>query len=342
MDNPYTRVHGHEGEVMTYKEFCALLEIEEKLGRGRYLQFDDLEQYMKLDRKTEPRKIIIQEIYDSCDIKITHKRGKTLPFIKNKLLSILQKETSIRRTYRELFRDLQMGDQSYLNIKYRAKAEFEKIPFEIQEKYLFDIDPDFVLHQALYNFEMTSWVVIKEVLRSSLRQLSDPKKELITKQKSLRLLKEIPYEFNGETEYKMDGRSLSDQEQQEYMEIERDVLEKWGYEHLGKLYYSKGKKAEQARVYFENNRDGFIRDLGYEKAATEYIIDITEKGSKVSVDTRFLNPFLLQKEVGCTLYRDKDLHNIIPGPLLNCFILKYFGYVPEDLDNEAQILVHDK
>lgn len=329
MTNPYDFVHGHEGQILTYPQLCDLLQIEMKSGKARYLQFDDLEQYIKLDRETIPKKIVIQEIYKPDNFKITRKRGKTLPFIENTLLSMLKQKAPLRKTYRELFQDFGMGNRDYLNIKYHPYDELSYMSLTIQEKFQFEVNPTYILKEGLLHFERISWTIIKDILRSSLRQLSSEKKGLITIQKSLRLLKKEPYIIGGDTNYRMIAKSLSAEEHKEYIQLEKDVLEKSGYPHLGKLYYSTGTNAELGRLYYEDSRDSFIKKLGYEKAATEYIIDITEKGQNTLVDSRFLASTLLQQEIGCKLYNSEDLHKIVPRPLLNNFVLRYFGYVPK-------------
>ena len=82
MENPYGWLEPHEGEIFTYRQLCDLLGEQLKRGKAKELHLNALRQYLDLDQKTVPLKIVLQRVYSEDDVKITGGKGRFLPFIK--------------------------------------------------------------------------------------------------------------------------------------------------------------------------------------------------------------------------------------------------------------------
>ena len=82
MDNPYSYLKEHEGEVLTYPQLCKLISEDKKSGKGRELHLKSLRQYLDLDSETVPRKLVLREVYSSKDIKITGEEENSFPLSK--------------------------------------------------------------------------------------------------------------------------------------------------------------------------------------------------------------------------------------------------------------------
>ena len=255
MKNPYSHLKEYEGSVLTYRELCDLLGVEFKRGKGKDLQLKQIGQYIELDRNVVPRKIVLKQIYGDGNIKSATQRGKYFPYFKNLLLSGLKQENPISRTYSELIVEFGFARKEY------SKARYEEMnfPVSIKEKFSKDIDIDFLTEQILYSFLNMTGVLLKEMIRSSIRQME--KKELITVVRSLRLYREA---FGVAGKKYIEHYDLTPKEHEEYSNIGKKIIEKYNLSGLQALFFrgGKSKKIVAAQEEYHEKLDQFITNLG--------------------------------------------------------------------------------
>lgn len=314
---------GHEGEILAYRELCDLLKLEFKRGKGKELQLQFVSQYLALDRETIPRKIVIQKVYSENEYQIVGGKGKTFSFIKNKLLQRLQTEGGISETYSELFEHLGLAKKHYIDAAFKTKELLPRFDQKIKDKFQNEIDSSYITEQNLFNFLQLTKVILKEIIRSSLRQMVD--KNLINYTNSIRPMR---HKYIDDDRTITEKHTLTYEEQLRFEAIEAEVIEAFDLKGRQQLYYrsTKNKKAKKAQEVYANKVDSFVRNLGYSFYATVFIITITPTGQQTEIDPRFLNTKLLQQKVLEMIRGEKELEKVIPQGLLEKFIVSFLMF----------------
>ena len=309
MDNPYSYLKEHEGEVLTYPQLCSLIGEDKKSGKGKSLHLKSLGQYLDLDSKTVPRKLILREVYSSKGIKITRERGKFFPYIKNMLLHELQSLGTIQKVYSELIKDTGLASEQYLKARFDETA----ITVSIKDKFKSGVNPDLVAEEAQQSFFSMSWNILKEIMRSSLRQMQD--KELIEITQSLRLFRKA-YSPKGKEYYEKHDLSLDEHEQ--YVKIQTEIIKKYALSGPQDLFY-KGKdnqKIHSPQSEYQRQLNIFIRSLGYTFSTTLFIISLLPAGEQLSIEERYLDKSALRKNATTKILEEKSFAAAIPAPSL--------------------------
>jgi hypothetical protein len=320
MKNPYDYLKSHEGEILTYRQLCDLIGEELKRGRAKELHLNSLRQYLDLDQESIPRKIVLKEVYSTNDIRITGGRGKFFPFIKNSLLQQMQSERTLVMTYAELVKTLGLASDKYMCSRYDKATD----TLSIKEKFANEIETASLSRINQYNFFIMSWTIIREILRSSLRQMET--QELIQITYSLRLLrKESFVNPQGKTIEYMEKHNLNSMEHKQYVEIQETVVKQFQLSGLQELFYrSTGStKIKDAQETYHRALNLFVRSLGYTDSATLLILSLTSKGEKVSIDERYLDKATLQRRIKEKIAQEDSFEEVIPTPSLEKFIEVY-------------------
>ena len=323
MENPYTDFTAYEGQVFTYRELCDLLHIEFKRGKAKELQLNQLRVYMDLDQTTIPRKIILKKIYPDTELQIVKTRGKYYPYIKNRLLQHLKEvEDHVAWTYTDLARTLSIVSKEYMEDRYNPYTGEQTI----KEKFEM-VGIKFLTEQNYQNFFMMTWVIIKEALRSALRQMED--KDLIVVTRCLRLFRQESMWIEDEGEMKKikytSHRDITHFEYEEYIAARDKIIADFGLSDLKELFFSKSLKAATARSEFEQQQEKFIKEKGYESSATLFNIELSEGGKEYQIDDRFLDFDKLQQELRKKIEGEPEIKKVIPLPIMKELMERYFS-----------------
>ena len=321
MENPYKHLKVHEGETFKYRDLCNLLGIEFKRGKAKELQLKQLRQFLGLDLKTVPRKIVFKEVYDDDKQKVVSGKGKFFPFIKNILLNQLHIHTPYTGTYQDLIPMLGLASVGYAKARYANYFPTETI----KKKYAHIIDTDLLAEENLYRFLSMTGPLLQEIIRSSLNQME--KKDLVSVVRSLRLFRQQTVGV-GETQKKfIEKHDLSPLEHSAYVQIETDIMEEFKLSDRRQLFYRTPGKRTWIDVHelYKERLNAFIKSLGYEFSATLFIISATPEGLNYEIELPYLNKSILRNNVVGKLSRDVDLKKVIPQPTLDKYILTYFS-----------------
>lgn len=321
MENPYKHLKAHEGETFKYRELCDLLCLEFKRGKGKELQLKQLRQFLDLDQKTIPRKIVLKEIYDDTNQKIVDGKGKYLPFIKNILLNQLHNESPYIGTYKELISMLGLASIRYTEAKYK-----DHLPGEtVKKKYAYTIDTDYLAEGNLYNFLSMTSTVLQEIIRSSLKQLE--KKNLISVEHSLRLFRSATININGTPTEIIEHHDLSPTEHNSFVKIATDLIEEFHLSNRQQLFYRAPSKKTCVDVHelYRDRLNEFINNLGYKFSGPLFIISATQEGRDYEINPSYLNKSLLKNIIFKKFDQDEDLKKVIPQPTLDKLMAMYFG-----------------
>lgn len=320
MKNPYDYLKSHEGEILTYRQLCNLIGEELKRGKAKELHLNALRQYLDLDQKTVPRKIVLQEVYSEDTIKITGGKGKFFPFIKNILLEQMQSTGPLAMTYAELVKLVGLASDRYMRRRYDKAVD----TISIKDKFIGEVETSILSKANQYHFFAMSWTIIREILRSSLRQMET--QELIQVTYSLRLLrKESFVNSRDETIEYMEKHDLSSAEHKQFVDIQETVIKQFQLLGLQELFYKnvKSKKIKNAQETYYKELNLFIRSLGYTDSATLLRISLTPQGEAASIDERYLDSAMLRKRVKEKIDLEKDFKKVIAAPALEKFIKDY-------------------
>ena len=322
MINPYEHLKEHESEVFSYRELCELLNEEFKRGKGKELHLNKLRQFLDLDQKTIPRKIVLKEVYQPSDFKITGGKGKLFPFIKNILLNQLQSKNTLQATYSELFTELGLATEKYVQARYN----YEVTPIQVKPK--FNIDTTYLSDEAHNYFLTMTGHILKESVRSAFRQMES--KNLITIQRTLMLYRSSSYWDESEDKEitYTEKYSISAEDYELIDKIADDVVKKYGLPERRMLFFRKthNEKIVKAQLEYERRFTDAIEKLGYEFSTPLFILSITDKGRSTEVDERFLDRKKLRNCVFGKLKDDlSEFEKVIPRPLLNDYSKEYFS-----------------
>lgn len=327
MDNPYYDLKEHEGEVLTYRQLCDLIGEELKRGKGKELHLSKLRQYLDLDTATVPRKIVLREVYTPDDFKIISKRGKFLPFIRNILLRRMQVNLnrkppvkSLSGTYWELMQEIGLIDKAYRENRYSG----ENVKISIKEKYTDTVDAELIAEDSKYQFLSITDQILKEILRSSLRQME--KQELIQIRYNVRLFNIVTYTDEEEEEQtRIESYALNEKEYAAYQQIGKEVVEEFSLSGLQELFY-KGKtdpNVQYANAVYTERVQAFIKEQGYSRAAKVFILSLQPKGMQYMVDRRFIDAKMLRANIKEKIIQENVLQKVIPAPILEELISMY-------------------
>ena len=323
MENPYTDFTAYEGQVFTYRELCDLLHIEFKRGKAKELQLNQLRVYMDLDQTTIPRKIILKKIYPDTELQIVKTRGKSYPYIKNRLLQHLKEvEDVVSWTYTDLIRNLALVPDQYMEDRYEPAI----ISQSINKKYD-SVDIEFLNQEFDRNFFSMSWTILKEIVRSAIRRMEE--KDLISVAQSLQLFNLVPKTIQEDgkekTVYTIDSHNLSSEEYAEYIAMRDEIIDAFGLTGPQELFYSsRSRFSELAKSTFARRQQAFIAERGYQNSRTLFIIALGEEGQNYIVDRRFLNMKQFYNLLGQKLMKEKDFKKTFPAPVLEEFLNRYF------------------
>ena len=321
MENPYKHLKAHEGDIFKYRDLCNLLGVEFKSGKGKQLQLNKLRQFLDLDQDTVPRRIVLKKVYDDNEQKVVGGKGKYLPFIKNILLNQLHSTNPYIGTYNELIPMLGLASQDYV----KARYEMYSPDIDISQKYTDIVDTDLVAADSLSNFLSMTGLILKEIVRSSLNQLQN--KNLISVERSLRLYRQGTIDEKREKKRMIQHHDLSPAEHDIFVKIGTDLVERFHLSGRRDLFYRKPspKTALNVQELYKDRLAEFITSLGYEFSGTLFIISATSEGLDYEIDLPYLNHSRLMENIFNRLNQDKDLKKVIPQPMLEKFIGRYFS-----------------
>ena len=325
MENPYaTKVQGHEGEVLTYRQFCDLLGIEFKRGKAKELQLKKVQQYMKLDLKTISGKIIVQSVYGPTEIELLPQRGTTFPYIKNMLLLELQKQTQLCWRYTDFMQKFKMVSWKYWDFYHGETGETNYAP-DIKDKFLTVVDPAAISEINIDIYINIVRKIITEAIRSSLRQLQS--NGLITTKSTLILMRQEQYvDFVDKKEkFRVIKHTLSEEEQQEFEKIRENIMDRYSIISLHELFHVPKNRIAQ-EIYVNKIKD-YVHNLpgNWDFYATAYILEATQKGKAAKIDKRYLDCRKLREQFFIKVQKEKSIAQLIPAPMLPELVNDIFG-----------------
>lgn len=324
MENPYKVMEDHIGEVMTYPALCKLVSEDAKSGKARELHIKKLSQYMSIDRKSAPRKLIVREVYSPENFKLQKPRGKTYPYIKNILLEGLQDKKSRNVTTADLLRVLDVVPEKYIVGAYMLDDESLKYTWKTKKQFQEYISPEAIAAESLFTFFMVTRSVINEILRSSIRQLHS--KGLINVENTLCLIRHETQLLDGKERAVTQKRFLTEKERADYFQLQKLIKQRYQVD-IRKLFYTKSDTMDEARDDFQEEMEKFVAACGYEAYVTSNIITITELGLTEKLGNSEESRNMLKMAIDATIINrcHSELTLAMPTELLERFFVDYLN-----------------
>ena len=327
MENPYSVLIPHEGEIMSYPALCKLIDEDAKRGKARGLHIKKLQKYVDIDCVTVPKKLIIREVYPSDSVKADKPRGKYYPYMKDIILRDMQKSRIQKVTSADILRKLNVVTEDYIKDAYTLETSASEFIWHTKEKFKDYIDARAISEESLLMFFRATRSVLNEIIRSTLRQLND--KKLIELERSICLLRTEKIMIEGHSKEITKKHFLTENEQNEYLQLLNDIEKRYGLT-AKRLFFSRwdSPQLDEAREYLADAAKKLSPSNGeYERYTPSYIIRITQAGNAEKLNNIRESQEALMNAIReyalCDCYN--ELHNAIAEPLLDAFFSKYFN-----------------
>lgn len=221
-------------------------------------------------------------------------------------------EVPLKMTYSELVNEIGLAPGRYMNSRYDEAID----SLSLKKKFADDVSTLAVSEINRYHFFHMSWTIIREVLRSCLRQMKT--QGLIEVTYSLRLMKK---EYSETSEY-IRKYNLTSAEHEQFIEIQESIIKDFHLSGLQELFYKniQSGKIKDAQERYKEKLDDFVRNLKYEKYTALLIVSLTSKGKETPVDERYLNKLALQNQLKEKIVREDDFKKVIPAPAFEEFV----------------------
>ena len=235
------------GEILTYKEICEKLKVPRYNGNQKKAQLKEFLRYFDFDK--EGTKYIIKDIYDiplPPELKIPA-NSLYSRHIKVILLSYLLRQNLDSPVYissQKLYVALGMVNQNYITMQRPDQKAL--LRNELRVKCNFADIEDTSLNFYIKNFYDRCRSKFSTIIKSSLDSLE--KQNYIDHSRAYHIYKRI-LDINNEEIDICDGGYSTDEETAAIMEIERDVMDDYGYEYETEIWFgdTKGYFAEVTR-----------------------------------------------------------------------------------------------
>jgi len=201
--------------IKNYKEMCSLLEQEQKTGKSKILQLENLKRYIDLEK--EKQKFIVAEIYTEPlpkeDKRKLGNKSIYVPHIELLLLNYLSKQTGFKATLtlKKLF--LLMG---MINPKY---IEEDKTMLKTKHEHITDYQ--------INHFYQRTYQKLRKIIFDTLRNL---KNRCLIEYEELTIINIIEPDINGILNTSI--RSATDEEKKNIVAAKKIVLNEMGLESI--------------------------------------------------------------------------------------------------------------
>lgn len=239
-----------EGELLTYKELCEVLNQKRVGGNQKVSQLKEFERFFDFEYDKDIKRYIIKEIYSSPLPPKSKSPANTkyADHIKVLLLSYLLKHKNsnpggvIYISSQRLYKALGIVNQQYIEMQRpdQKKALRDSIRQNLEMKNC-NIDnlEDKTLNYYIKNFYYRCGSKFSSIIKTTLDSLE--KKNYITHSKAYFLYKE---EFNDDNEViNIKHEYSTDEETADLLDIEREIMDEFGFEDDQDIWY--GGRSEE-------------------------------------------------------------------------------------------------
>lgn len=246
-----------EGELLTYKELCEILNQKRVGGNQKTSQLKEFSRFFDFEYDKEIKRYVIKEIYSSPLPPKSKSPANTkyADHIKVLLLSYLIKHKNINPggavyiSYQRLYKALGIVNHQYIEMQHPDKKKVlkESIRQNLEEKEYNIVNlEDKTLSYYINNFYYRCGSKFSSIINTVLDTLEN--QNYITHSKSYGLYKA---EFNDDNEIiNIKYENSTDRETEDLLDIEREIMDEFGFKNDQDIWYG-GKTEEYWEMVLE-------------------------------------------------------------------------------------------